>query len=521
MDARSVANGSQLDPIDICIVGAGAAGITLALELAKGSGNIVVLESGSFAPEADTQDLYGGRNIGRTYFDPRISRLRFFGGSTNHWGGMSRPLDEVDFQARDWIPHSGWPFTKADIEDHYRRAQKLCKLAPYEYEPEYWEKKLGVERWGFDPSTIETRIFQFRPTRFGSEYRQDLDRATNIRVLTYANVTEIRLAPDGQRVSSLEVATLEGNRFSVRPRYTVLAAGGLENPRLLLQSNKQHGVGVANGEDLVGRFFMEHLDVSRPGGRFHFSDPDTSVGFYEPIDVDGVDVRGTISLNPEVAARERIAGFNAPVTIVPRAGIRSIRDVRTSLSSGRLPKDLGRHVRNIIQELDIVGRRTLSRAMAGDPHHGPPIEVVEVLNLTEQVPNPDSRVTLSDERDALGQPRIDIDWQLTELDKRTLRRGNELLGAELGRLGLGRLRMEIPEPPDEWPRSVLGACHQMGTTRMHDDPRRGVVDRNGRVHGLSNLFIAGSSVFPTGGYANPTLTIVALAVRLADHLRSL
>jgi len=525
LDARGVKDGSELDPVDICIVGGGAAGITLALELRKSGGNIVVLESGSFTLEAATQNLYGGRNIGRDYFSPKICRLRYLGGSTNHWGGMCRPLDEDVFREGDWIPHSGGPFSRGSIEEHYRRAQRVCKLGPYEYDAEYWEKRLGVERWRFDPSVIETRIFQFRPTRFGWEYRQELDRATNLRVFTYANVTEIRLAPGGGSVSSLEVATLAGDRFSVRPRYTVLAAGGLENVRLLLQSNRQQGAGVGNAEGLVGRFFMEHLDVSRPGGRFHLSDRDTKRSFYAPTDVDGVDVRGTLSLNPKVAARERIAAFNAALAIVPAIGtapgVASLRSIREALASGTLPDDLGVHVRNVIQDLDIVTRRTMLRLASRDLRKDPPIGVIKVLNLIEQVPNPDSRVTLSDEKDALGQPRIEIDWRLTEIDKRTLRRANELLGAELGRLGLGRLRMEIPEPIDAWPTNVRGAHHHIGTTRMHDNPRRGVVDRNARVHGLSNLFVAGSSIFPTGGYANPTLTIVALSLRLADHLRSL
>jgi choline dehydrogenase-like flavoprotein len=147
------------------------------------------------------------------------------------------------------------------------------------------------------------------------------------------------------------------------------------------------------------------------------------------------------------------------------------------------------------------------------------VQRVELLNLLEQVPNPDSRLTLSDETDALGQRRLKLDWRFTELDWRTLRRSHEVIGMELGKGGLGRFRMDVSEIPNEWPEQTRGAHHHMGTTRMHDDPKQGVTDGNCRVHGVANLWIAGSSVFPTGGYANPTLTLVALAIRLADKLK--
>ena len=191
--------------------------------------------------------------------------------------------------------------------------------------------------------------------------------------------------------------------------------------------------------------------------------------------------------------------------------------------SRRLPDHLGRDIWDVVTDLDDVARG-MFRATPDDPYH-PPYDLsrpIRFYTRLEQCPNPDSRVKLIGEQDALGLNRIALDWQLTDLDKRSLRRSQELIGAEFGRLGVGRFKLDdwLLADDNSWPEDLHGGHHHMGTCRMSDDPKRGVVDRDCRVHGFDNLYVAGSAVYPTTGYVNPTLTVVALALRLADHLKT-
>jgi choline dehydrogenase-like flavoprotein len=171
------------------------------------------------------------------------------------------------------------------------------------------------------------------------------------------------------------------------------------------------------------------------------------------------------------------------------------------------------HLRNAIRRIAATAAASLKKAA-----RSPSTRLYVVKNVAEQAPNPDSRVVLSRERDALDCPRVALCWRTSPLDKRTAHRAREIFGEELWRAGAGRLQSSLEGEGKPWPARLRGARHHMGTTRMHSDPRRGVVDANCRVHGIANLYVAGSSVFPTSGAANPTLTIVALALRLAGHV---
>jgi len=229
-DAREVEDGAIIEG-DICIVGAGAAGITLALGLLDGGRRIVLLESGGFDYDHDTQALYQGVNLGLPYYDLDVCRLRYFGGTTNHWEGRCRPLDPIDFEARPWVPHSGWPITKATLDPFYARAHEICQLGPYRYDPADWLQP-GESALAFDPARITTNLWQFSPpTRFGETYRQALAMAPDVEVLLHADVVDIATNEAGAEVDRLQVATLSGRRFGVRARAYVLACGGIENAR--------------------------------------------------------------------------------------------------------------------------------------------------------------------------------------------------------------------------------------------------------------------------------------------------
>lgn len=278
IDARSVPKGKTIET-DVCIIGAGAAGITLAREFIGQSFRVCLLESGGFEFDEDTQSLCDGETIGLPYTPLKAARVRYFGGTTNHWHGWCRPLDEIDFESRDWIPHSGWPFGKSHLFSFYERAQSICQLKPVPYDVKFWEAETASSL-PFASSRVNTAVFRFSPpTRFGEVYRDQIARARNISTYLHANVTEIDNNEHARTVTRLRVTCLPGNQFWVSATIFILAAGGIENARLLLLSNKLQSAGLGNQNDLVGRFFMDHVGVA--SGAVILSDPDTSTVLYE------------------------------------------------------------------------------------------------------------------------------------------------------------------------------------------------------------------------------------------------
>jgi choline dehydrogenase-like flavoprotein len=322
------------------------------------------------------------------------------------------------------------------------------------------------------------------------------------------------------------VSTLGGKEFSVRARTYVLAVGGIEVPRLLLLSNRTHKDGLGNQHDLVGRFFMEHPHFW--SGIFYPTDPEAfrKTALYNEIhSVNRVPVVGKLALNQEVVRKERLLSQN--IQLIPRfldapgangstKGVDSARAMVKALK-GENVDNLGGHVQNVISDVGSVllaGARKVHGKIAGRPQ----VPAFYFANMMEQVPNPESRVTLGRQRDSLGQNRLQLDWKITAQDIQSAVRTQELIGGAMERAGLGRFDQQLRgEAP---PSNTEGGYHHMGTTRMAEDSKSGVVDPQCRVHGVGNLYIAGPSVFPTGGYANPVLTIIALTLRLADRLKT-
>jgi choline dehydrogenase-like flavoprotein len=511
IDARSLPENTAIHT-DVCIVGAGAAGITLAREFAGQPFRVCLLESGGLEFDGKTQSLYKGKIVGHPYSPLDAVRLRFFGGSTNHWTGWCRPLDAIDFETREGIPYSGWPFARSHLDPYYERAHTICQLGPYSYDAAAWEPKEALRFPHADSRIVPTVYHKSPPTRFGQVYRDEIQRADNITTYLHANVIDIETTRDASTVTRLRVACLAGNKFWVTAKLFILAAGGIENARLLLLANTVHTAGLGNQHDLVGRFFTEHLYLQ--AGLI------LSAAIRLPIppsmdsEVHGRRVRRVVRLTAETLRRERLLNFSAALVSTPTKGIASLRLIVQELRRGEIPDDFARHLSNVITHIDEVASATYRR-MRGYP----PYQLYTLFNRTEQAPNPDSRVMLTTEHDQLGKPRVQLDWRLSTLDKHSIIRAHEILGEELGRADFGRLKVTLDAASD-WPQ-LLNDSHHMGTTRMHIDPTQGVVDANCKVHGLSDLFIAGCSVFPTGGFSNPTLTIVALAVRLADHVKRL
>lgn len=512
---------------DVCIVGAGAAGIAIASELSGQSCRVALLESGDFKFRHRPQSLYLGEQIGIPNFSTGLSRFRTFGGSTTRWGGQCRPLDALDFEPRDGMPHSGWPFDLAYLEPYYRRAQAVCQLGPYEYQPSAWSAFHGGAL-PLEGEQLDTKIFQFScPTDFGRVYRTILARSDNVDVYLNANIIEIESDESAQNVTNLVVATFNNRRIRFTAAIYVLACGGIENARLLLASNRIARHGLGNQHDLVGRFFMDHAYFLL--GHFEPATASYDRSYYVIESYDRVGheqkINAAFALNERIRRDDRLNG--AAVYFVRRPayktspeyfskGGRSFIHLVDVLRHDELPDhNLGRHLRNIVTgagEVAVSLRRQLIELARPQPR-------LALRAVLETTPNPASRVTLGSRRDHFGMPRVRVNWQLNAEDTRGLARLLQVMRQEFERCRLGRLIEDIPTDGTGWPTSMAGGKHHMGTTRIHDDPRQGVVDPDCRVHGMSNLYIAGSSVFPTGGYANPTLTIVALALRLVEHLK--
>jgi choline dehydrogenase-like flavoprotein len=525
LDARSIDNGSALRS-DVCIIGAGPAGITLAKELIGSGLSVLLLESGGAKPDKVTQALAGGESVGHSYFALGDTRMRGFGGTSNHWyrtpGFRSRPLEELDFEERPGIRWSGWPFKRPELEPYYERALALVGASPLGYDLETWEDRANRPRLPIGDLEVTSPVFQLGGTEMFRERFDELAGANNIRLCLHANVLEICTGQAGDtadRVHHLRVGTLERRTFTASARVYVLAAGGIENPRLLLLSRGTSPSGLGNRHDLVGRFFMEHLAVR--SGDFRPLDHSLleKTRLYRAHTVDGVRVQAKLAVRPDVLRREQLLNstffFERMSEARASQAVASFVVLRRALTYRPRPPHLFQHATKVVSGLDDIVT-TASRVLRRRSHAS---EVLYQLKaMSEQAPNPDSRVTLSSRLDALGLPRARLDWRLTELDTRSIRRALDIIDGQLQVGGLGRLERKLGE--EDPPAHIQGQWHHMGTTRMHHDPRLGVVDANCRMHDVSNLFVAGSSVFPTGGYANPTLTILALTLRLADHLRA-
>ena len=527
IDANQVPKNSLIE-VDLCIVGGGAAGLAVAREFAGQARSVCLLESGGEGYAPGSQSLNEG-DLGGFLRQPLNGvRMRGLGGTTAVWSGRSRPLDRADFEARDWVPESGWPFGREELDPYYARAQEVCQLGPYEYDVGFWEKATQTPRLPIEAGRVENALFQNSPpTHFGLVYKQEIEEASNIRCYLNATVTGFDYAETKRAVEAARVQTLEGNAFKVAARQFILALGGIENARFLLLADLEHPGQLGNGFDRVGRYFMDH--------------PEQNPAYAVPEDstIDGTFVTrnlkcsqpqavliGFLTLTDEQKKKEGLLNANVVLNRAhePGAqkgdGLQSLRRLVESIKSGSMPENLGDHISLIVRDYGLVADG-IYRRVTGENQRvfaAPPSRYLVNMGQ-ETVPDPESRVTLVEARDALGQNRCKVTWKLNELDRRTCRRTLEIVAEEMGRIGFARMKIELDKDGPDWHASLKSGHHHMGTTRMNKDPKRGVVDANCRVHGVSNLYVAGSSVFPTSGHANPTLTIVALSLRLSDHLK--
>ena len=454
------------------IVGTGPAGLSLALRLQQRQVPCLLVEAGDFDGSEVSQAFYRGRVIGDTAFELHDSRLRQFGGTTGHWSGWCRALDAVDFQVRDQLPHSGWPIRKADLDPHADAAAAILQIKP------------GVSDRPFTPD-IDAIEYRFSPpVRFATTYRAEVERSSGIGLLLNTVVKE--LVPGAARIEKLKVVDSTGAEHELPVDRVCLCTGGTENSRLLLWSNARHGGRVVPHAGMLGRCWMCHPV-------FHVGDAVLSEAGARAL-------HAKRYFAPSAAAMQAhaIGGAHLWVSALARSSTESEELVRRALC---VAPDLFDRL------VGLAGKELLCGAQV---HAG-----------WEQGPLPDNRVELEPrETDAHGVPRVRLYWKRSPADRKTALVATRLFGEALIRHDLGRLRLRRwLADGAAWPPDDQGSGkHHIGGTRMAHSPAAGVVDADCKVFGVDNLYLGGSSVFPTGGHANPTFTIVQLALRLGDHL---
>lgn len=503
IDARKLPNNSTIEG-DICIVGAGAAGISIALDWSKSGHKVILLEGGGFEFENQMQNLYKGKTTGQQYFPLHSTRLHYFGGTTGHWAGFCSSFDDIDFVKRDWVPESGWPITKKDLDPFYAKAQEVLKLGPYEYDLEYWQKQFpNLNPFPLNSDVIWNKMWQFTRARFGSLYADEISESENIHLYTYANVVDIKANEPISSINEVTIKNHAGKSHTVKAKQFILACGAIQNARMLLASNTQAHKGLGNDNDIVGRYFMEHLEINTaelwllkpfPTDLYSYTgNPRAELALTEKTQIENKILNGTASLIPLSSARH----------IIPRMEILQEDDYKTGLEKYKA------NLNDASEKAKKENIGNISRAF-------------EFQIRIEQAPNPNSRITIGNEKDELGVSKANLHWDLTQLDKRSIRKINQLIGHEVGKAGFGRVKLRDflrDEHDHSWPKETGAGWHHMGTTRMSNNPKKGVVNENCQVHGINNLYVAGSSCFTTSGSPNPTLTLVALSLKLSEYLK--
>jgi len=551
-DARKLKAGDRLE-YEVCIIGGGVAGILLALEHIETEARVVLLPGGGPNQTTLGLDLYRGKVSPPKSHEPlEENRLRMWGGTTTVWGGRCIPFDPIDFAQREWISFSGWPLPYTEVTSYLDRATELCEAGAGDFDARsVFPGKPSEIIQGFDDNELVSWPLErwSVPTDFSRRYRKELEGAANITVLMHAHATHLQMSTDGRRLDHLKAACQPGKSFDIVANNFVLAAGALENARLMLAARDVHREGIGNKHDLVGRFYQSHrfgvcgtVELNKPRENFIYD--------FER-DWDGVYCRRRFWLTPEAQEKYRIGnviGFffrnvtdgsehrNAMVSTVllaktllggarrgPRRLWRILKEQRAELFD---------HLKVIVKDgPGLFGQlAAVAYTRFFQQRRLPMVLPSRKANRfglffqSEHAPLPESRVTLDESNvDDFGMPRLDVSVRFSDIDYRTITTFVRLFKERLESQGLGKLHLsekdkEFLDHPEK--QKFNSNAHHIGTTRMSSDPETGVVDTNCKVHGVDNLYVAGSSVFPTSGHANPVLMIAMLALRLADHLKA-
>jgi hypothetical protein len=550
IDAKTIQN-ETIFRSDIAVVGAGPAGIVLALELAKAGYDIALIESGRFSFSEAIQNLGEANHLDPKFHAPMSEcTRRQVGGASIIWGGRCLPYDPVDFDRREYIPNSEWPITYEEIKDYFQKACEYFFCGKSEFDinniPSIEQKSIipGLPDAEVLTSTLERWSL---PTNFGKEYFNDLKQSKKIKLLYGLTCTEIETNEQGNQVNLLHAKTLEGKNIYVKCQRYVLAGGALNTTRLLLESDQKHLGGIGNHSGLLGRFYMGHLsgDIAVA----HFTTPPKNTVFGFDRDPGKIYLRRRFSFAREFLHEQQLSNIVAWLGS-PKFGDPSHQNgilssaylalslpvLRNYLTSKAIRKAvIGEEEKGIFKAHIMNVLNDFSQALTFVPAFGygryiakrkiPALYVYSAANEyplhyhCEQVPNPNSTVTLSDEQDGLGMRKLNIDLRFSQQDIDSVVKAHRYWDRHLRTHNCGYLKYATDDlDASVWEQAADG-FHQVGTTRMSGHPNAGVVGVNCNIHGIENLFVASSSIFVTSGQANSTFMIVSFALRLADYLK--
>jgi choline dehydrogenase-like flavoprotein len=526
---------------DVCVVGSGPAGITTARELALAGVNVLLIEAGGEKQRPEQVDLYRGISKSTNHGPLHLYRQRRLGGTSLVWGGRSAPYEAIDLENRSYVPHSGWPISQNDLKTAYFKAHEYLDLGAFSYSAAQSFPPSAQLPATCCPGVVLDNIWRFSlPTNFWSKYESVFSSRQNADVIVNGSCTEIVTNPKGDKVDYVLVKSSSDHQFTVRAKIYVLAMGGLEVTRLLLSSTSVHKSGIGNAQDLLGRFYVSHLTGN--AGTIQFCGGYAEY-FWNYVASDGVYCKRLMRLSDDEQRRNGLLNLAVTATHMEfhdpshGSGILSSVYLAKRYLVGRIPPEFSRelsdskyhyllkHATNVLfsplEMLRFANTWTRRRLLASRK-----LPSVELRNNkgfytlhfdAEQSPNFDSRVTLGDERDAFGMPRLVVDWRMNREDADSVARSLELLARGLESAGVAKLNVKPDLASEAYARNGVGS-HHIGATRMGSSPATGVVDSECRVFGIPNLYLASSSVFPTSSYVNPTMQIVAIAIRIAAHI---
>ena len=520
-------DGNKLDKdseeqADVCIVGGGVAGIVLANELKSVVGKVVLLEAGGVSYSQESQDLYQGETTG-IFPNPNYSRLRFLGGSSNHWQNNTSPFDPIDFEQRDWIPDSGWPIQYKDVEPYYKRAAQYVGTGVDGYQTDHWQKQLQHRDLFSESTNIRSQIAKMAipPVRFFHRYGQELQATDNLLIYTNMNMVDLEYQRSQQRVTAVTASSYQGIKLKVKAKIFVMCLGGLENARLLLHFNDKYDNQLGNQGGSVGRYLMEHPTIRA----IHiYPEKNSRFDFYQNYVETTRYIKAFLSLTENALTTHGSTNLRIPLLTASEfelaGGVSSTHMLMDSFDSGQLPDNVSTHLLNILSDIDMVAEGIARKHFdaklfdSADQFGG-----FLPAMMIEQTPDRENRIQLSGQQDVFGLKKMSINYRITESDKHRAWVSLKVLAKEFGALGLGRVKLNQEFSERIWGSQLGFSSHHMGTTRMSSGPEQGVVDASSKVFGTNNFYVAGSSVFTTGSHVPPTLTICALSIRLAEHIK--
>lgn len=497
---------------DICVIGSGAASLAILTKLYNTSYKVVVLEAGGEQITSQNQEPYQVITPFNSFDGANNGRFRVFGGSTTRWGGQSLPLDRIDFTRREWLPNTGWPIHYDSVYKYYRNVDHFLNLDPADYDKDIFA--LLKEKPLKNVEELQFRFSKWSPLpNLREQYRKEIEKSANITLIKNGNVTNLILTSDHTAIDSVVYKNFSQKSGIIKSKRFVLACGGIENARILLASNTQLPGGVGNDNDLVGRFLQDH-PRAEVGSLVSGKKQQSYLNYFY---MGRTRIMPRFFFSDDFQKKHKILNSSAFVefytkdddvfTIAKEIYRKQIRG-QLSVKEFKLALKL---VKNL-PELLLIAKHYYINRKVYTPNARARLNI-----MTESQALWENTISLSSEVDALGMPRAVVKWKLDDKVRHTFLTATEMISNYLNMAGIGKIEIDNWLHSESWQAHIRDSKHHIGTTRMASTPKEGVVDENCKVFGIRNLYIAGSSVFPTSGQSNPTTTLIALAFRLGDH----